>query len=520
MAKIIRFGPYRFDPAAEILFCGTEPVALGQRAIALLRVLIEQPGVPISKETLIEAAWPGLAVEESNLTVQIAALRRVFEEEAGGKGWIETLARRGYRYTGPDVETEESSAAAAGDLPQPARPDKPSIAVLPFQNLSNDPEQGFFADGIVEEITTSLSRFRRLFVIARNSSFTYKGRAIDVKQVGRELGVRYLLEGSVRKADSRVRITAQLVDADTGNHIWAERYDRHLTDIFAVQDEITEQVVTAVEPQIYAAEGVRAKRKPPESLDAWECVVRALSFVNSRAKADLDAATALLQKAILLDPSYARAHSLLAFVTALAAHLGWAPRETSLLGASDAAHKALFLDPNETWAYYALACVLIFRGQTDAAAEECRKALALDPSFALAYTLLGIALCFLGRSEEAWAQFDQADRLSPRDLLTRGNAGVNNMGRSWASFVAGRYCEGIAFARKAIAESASLTPAYRILVVNYALAGKISESKLALEDLKRVQPNVTPSWIKEWVLFTRAEDRRKYLEAFHLAGFL
>jgi TolB-like protein len=521
MAKIYQFGRYRLDPAAEFLFCDTEPVALGQRAIALLRVLIEQPGTPVSKVSLIEAAWPKLAVEESNLTVQIAALRRVFEKEAGGKVWIETLSRRGYRYVGPAVVIEEDSpTTAVTTSPSPMRPDKPSIAVLPFQNLSDDPEQGYFADGIVEEIITSLSRFHRLFVIARSSSITYKDRAIDVKQVGRELGVRYLLEGSVRKANSRVRIAAQLIDADSGHHIWADRYDRDFIDIFAVQDEITEQVVSAVEPQLYAAEGIRAKRKPPESLDAWECVVRALSFVSSRAKTDLDAAAKLLQKAITLDPGYARAHSLLSFITALAAHLGLQPRENSLLRASDAAHKALFLDPDEPWAYYALACVLIFRRETEAGAEECRKALALDPNFALAYTLLGIALCFLGRSEEAWPQFEKAERLSPRDLLTRGNAGVNNMARSWACFIAGRYRDGIEFARKAITESPSLTPAYRILVVNYALAGEIDASKSALKDLKRVQSDLTPGWIKEWMLFTRAEDQRRYLDGFHLAGFI
>jgi adenylate cyclase len=163
-------------------------------------------------------------------------------------------------------------------------PSKPSIAVLPFQNMSGDPSQDYFADGVVEDITTALSRIRWLFVIARNSSFTYKGRMVDVKQVGRELGVRYALEGSVRKAANRVRVTAQLIDAGTGHHVWAERYDRELAAIFALQDEITERVVAAVEPQLYAAEGIRAKRKPPESLDAWECVVRALSCVNSRSQ--------------------------------------------------------------------------------------------------------------------------------------------------------------------------------------------------------------------------------------------
>lgn len=518
MVEVYRFGPYRLDPAAEILFCGTEPSGLGRRAVALLRVLVAQSGVPISKDALIEAAWPGLAIEESNLTVQVAALRRALEQEAGGKDWIETLPRRGYRYVGPMVSIGEESIATATS-PTLVRPDKPSIVVLPFQNLSDDPEQGYFADGIVEEIITSLSRFRRLFVIARNSSFTYKGRAIDAKQVGCELGVRYLLDGSVRKAGRRVRITAQLVDTDTGHHIWADRYDRDLTDIFAVQDEITEQVIAAVEPQLYAAEGVRARRKPPDSLDAWECVIRALPYVSSRAKSDLDAASKLLQRAITIDGTYARALSLLSFITALAAHLGFAPREPSLDHAWDAARKALRFDSDEPWAYYALACVLIFKGQAAAGADECRKALVLDPNFALAYTLLGIAMCFQGQSEEAWQQYDVAERLSPRDLLTRGNAGVNNMARSWACFVAGRYNAGAVFAQKAIAESPSLTPAHRILVVNYALAGDIGASKRALEELKRAQTDITPSWIRDWVLFTQPHDRQKYLEGFRLAGF-
>src|SRR5215813_3020611 len=196
-------------------------------------------------------------------------------------------------------------------------PSKPSISVLPFQNMSGDASEDYFADGVVEEITTALSRIRWLFVIARNSSFTYKGRMVDVKQVGRELGVRYALEGSVRKEANRVRVTAQLIDAVTGHHVWAERYDRELAGIFALQDEITERVVAAVEPQLYAAEGMRAKRKQPESLDAWECVVRALSCVNSRSQNDYAMARELLERAIELDPAYAQAHALFAYVMGL-----------------------------------------------------------------------------------------------------------------------------------------------------------------------------------------------------------
>src|SRR5215475_12947470 len=218
------FGPFRLDALGETLFRGTEPVALSQRAVALLRMLVDRAGAPVTKDALIKAAWPDLAVEDSNLTVQIAALRRALREVPGGESWIVTLPRRGYRFVGPVVTKSEDRVPAtptvdAATRPAPiqalALPDKPSIAVLPFDNLSGDPEQGYFVDGMVEDIITALSRIRWLFVIARNSSFTYKGRAVDVKQVGRELGVLYVMEGSVRRAGNRIRISAQLLDATT-----------------------------------------------------------------------------------------------------------------------------------------------------------------------------------------------------------------------------------------------------------------------------------------------------------------
>jgi TolB-like protein len=261
MVTIRRFGPFRLDAETQILFCGGEPTMLGQRAVALLWLLLEHAREPVSKDALIEAAWPGLAIEDSNLTVQIAAMRRVFEEAAGGAGWIETLPRRGYRYVGPEVSTGKAPHDASVPMsPSLTLPDKPSIAVLAFSNLSGDPDQEYFADGIVEDIISGLSRIKWLFVVARNSSFSYKGRAIDVKQIGRDLGVRYVLEGSLRKAGTRLRITTQLIEAETGSHLWAERYDRNLDDVFLVQDEITVAVVGAMEPNLRAAEIQHVKR--------------------------------------------------------------------------------------------------------------------------------------------------------------------------------------------------------------------------------------------------------------------
>jgi TolB-like protein len=286
MATVHTFGPYRLDADAEILFRGPEPTVLGQRAVALLRMLLERPGEPVSKDALIKAGWPRRAIEDSNLTVQIAALRRIFEEGAGGASWIETLPRRGYRYVGPAVATDNSLAAAIPRTSSLALPNKPSVAVLPFSNLSGDPEQEYFSDGMVEDIVAGLSRIKWLFVVARNSSFAYKGKAIDVTRVGRELGVRYILQGSLRKHGSRVRISAQMIEAETGGHVWAEHYDRPLDDIFALQDEIALSVVGAIEPTLRRAEVERVKRKRPESLDAYDLVLQAQPdrrFRDSRA---------------------------------------------------------------------------------------------------------------------------------------------------------------------------------------------------------------------------------------------
>jgi TolB-like protein len=218
MVASYKFGPFHLDTATEVLFRGAEPLALGRRAVALLRALVEQSGMPVSKDALIEAGWPSVTVDESNLTVQIGALRRVLKEVPDGEHRIDTLPRRGYRFVGQVVKEENSSAAASpsGAAPALALPDKPSIAVLPFVNMSGDPEQDYFADGMAEEIITALSRCSWLFVIARNSSFTYKGKSVDVRQVGRELGVRYVLEGSVRRGGDRLRFTGQLIDAISG----------------------------------------------------------------------------------------------------------------------------------------------------------------------------------------------------------------------------------------------------------------------------------------------------------------
>src|SRR3954454_4201561 len=269
---------------------------IGQRAVTLLRQLLRRAGAPVSKETLISEAWPGLAIEDSNLTVQVAALRRTLER-AGGASWIETLPRRGYRYVGPAIAIERGGAAA-NEPSALALPDKPSIAVLPFANLSGNPEDGYFADGVVDDIITGLSRLKWLFIIARNSSFTYRGHNVDVKQVGRELGVRYVLEGSLRKSGDRVRITGQMIDASAGTHLWADRFDSALQDIFDLQDRVTAKVVGEIAPRLEQVEIERAKRKPTENLDAYDYFLRGLASLHEWTRESNDEALRLFYHAI------------------------------------------------------------------------------------------------------------------------------------------------------------------------------------------------------------------------------
>ena len=485
MATILEFGPFRLDADAGILFHGAEPTGLGQRAVALVASLTQRSGAPMSKEALIEAAWPGLAIEDSNLTVQIAAVRRIFEELAGGADWIETLPRRGYRYVGPAVTARDRDRTTAGPgSPALALPDRPSVAVLPFSNLSGDAEQDYFIDGTVDDIITGLSRINWLFVIARNSAFTYKGRTVEVKQVGRELGVRYVLEGSVRKAHDRVRITAQLVDASSGAHVWAERYDRPYDDIFALQDEIALSVVGAIAPSLRRAEVRRVSRKRPDSLDAYDLVLRAQPDVDSGMPEQATRALALLERAIALEPAYALAHGNAAMChhcLFLRAGLQEVERAASIRHARAAIlhgqDDALAL----TWAGFSIG----MDGHDRAAASTAfEAALAISPSSALTYILGSVMLAWGGEAARAIEWSERGLRLSPFDSW------------AWAAFDAqalshfhrGDYEK----ATHAAYRSVQANPAHSITHVQLAAAlarlGRLEEAKAAAARVLDLHP--------------------------------
>ena len=404
-------------------------------------------------------------------------------------------------------------SATASAKTEPSTVTRPSIAVLPFANMSGDPEQEYFADGISEEIITGLSRLRWLFVIARNSSFTYKGKAVDIKRVARELGVRYVLEGSVRKGGNRVRITAQLIDAATGNHIWADRYDGELTDVFALQDEITRKAVAAIEPSLLEAEGVRSQHRAPEDLDAWDMVMRANSQFWRLTKSDSEAAIAMLRRAVQRHPDYAPAHSMLAFALLVSRQVGWISIEPEVNEPAALAAHAVELDDRDPWAHLALGYVAFTRRRTDEAVDEFQHALDLNPNFAGAHGFLGHALVLDGRSDQAIAHSEQAIRMSPHDPQ---NA-LFNVGLAAAHYLAGRYNEAIVYGRKAMQQRFGLTNGHRIYIASLAQAGQIDEARAALAKLQELQPGHSIAWIERNIPYTPG-PMAKFLEGMRKAG--
>ncbi|HUC48283.1 MAG TPA: winged helix-turn-helix domain-containing tetratricopeptide repeat protein [Xanthobacteraceae bacterium] len=514
------FSDHMLDVERRELRCGRDPVPIEPQVFDLLVYLLQNRDHVVTKDDLIATVWGGRIVSESTLTSRINAARKAIGDNGEEQRLIRTIARKGFRFVGEvRAQTASDTAPAAGDspeLPRPALPlpDRPAIAVLPFINMTDDPAQDYFSDGISEDIITALSKLRWFFVIARNSSFIYKGKAVHLKQIGDELGVGYVVEGSVRKVGERVRITAQLNDVATGSHIWAERYDRDLADVFAVQDEITEAIVAAIEPQLYAAENFRARRKPPDSMDAWDLVMRALSHYWRVTRQDNVVAQALLEKAIVLDPNYGQALGVLATSHTFSAHMGWEDMAVAAPIAERAAVAAILANSEDPWAHHALGCVYLFARRFDDSLAEFEAALRLNPNFSLAQGYHGLALAYCGRWEEAARAAQRALRLSPRDPLAAIYCGIV----AYAQYVGRNYEEAMRLAREGIRQRSDFVGAHRVLTAAAAMAGQNDLAKVALKDLRRAQPNVSLDWIAKEMPIQQDADREHYLEGFRRAG--
>jgi adenylate cyclase len=437
-----------------------------------------------------------------------------FAFEDAGEQRVKNIARplRVYHVRPGQVAGEEMNA------PQPplALPDKPSLAVLPFTNMSGDPEQEFVSDGIAEDVITALSRHPSLFVIARNSTFTYKGRAVDVKQVGRELGVRYVLEGSVRKAGNRIRVTAQLIEAETGNHVWANRYDRDLADIFAVQDEITHALTTALTPAIADAELRRAIRKPPESLDAWAAYQRGLWHLSKANSEDDTIAQSFFRQAIDLDPTFAPGYSALALAQLQAAaiyqKLSLAEAQSS---AEALARRAVSLDGADAEARSCLGWALQARGELDGALVEIERALAMSPNLAVAHWQRGATLIFSGQPMKGLDALETCIRLDPRDPFMA----VRLLHIACGLYFAREY-EGVIEAAKRLIRSYPDFPMiYRWPAAALGQLGRAAEAREWLEKAISYAPGAFKMYVHNRVPWFRPEDHAHLVEGLRKAGW-
>src|SRR4051812_38893047 len=460
----VSFGRFQFDLGRRELSRDGIPVRLGSRALDVLFVLATARGNVITKDELLARVWPGQVVEENNLQVQVSALRKALDEEKSGQSYLVTVPGRGYRLIG-----------VAGGSPGPPPPDKPAIAVLPFQNMSDDPQQEYFADGIVEDIITALCHMRWLFVIARDSSFAYKGRTADVKQVGRELGVRYVVEGGIRRAAQRVRITAQLIDASTGAHLWADHFDGGLEDIFDLQDRVTASVVGAIAPKLEQVEIERAKRKPTESLDAYDYYLRGVANSSQWLKEPTEEALRLFYKAIELDPGFAAAYGMAAWCFVMRKGNRWVvDRASDVAEAARLSRQAVDLGADDAVALAGAGYTLTFVvHDLDNGSAHIDRAIALNPNFATAFVSSSWSKAFLGECDEAIKRAATAMRLSPLDPFTYRALGAIGL----AHFIASRYDEASLWGEKSVQLRPHYLPAICYLAAAKELSGRHAEAQ-------------------------------------------
>jgi TolB-like protein len=508
--RALTFGRYRLEPRVGLM-CGDREVHLTPKALALLSFIANRRGEVLTKEDLFGAVWPDVAVGDAALVTCIQEVRKALGDDARRPRYIETVHRRGYRFVGKIAPGEKRIVEVSRGLPLP---DKPSIAVLPFDNMSGDPEQEYFADGMSEDLITGLARIHWLFVIARNSTFVYKNRIVDVKQVARELGVRYVLEGSVRRAGTRLRISTQLIDAVTGGHHWAEHYDRELGDIFAVQDEITGSVAAAIEPRVLAAEGIRTLSRSTNDLDAWELVARAQTQFWRMTKADCGTAIAALHRAAEAYPYYAPARSLLGFCLVFAAHMGWTNRERDLIPGREHAARAIALDDRDPWGHIAQGYWALMERRTEESIASFRRALDFNPNSASAHAHLGHGLAFSGRDREAIVHAQDAIRLSPLDPLMAMFLGSIAV----AHYTAGRYSEAIEYTTQAARLRPGFQGAQRLRCASLAQAGRIDEARAYLVSVRREQPRLSLDWIRTYVPYQTPELIERFLDGMRKAG--
>jgi adenylate cyclase len=511
---VYRFSGFVLDLArGALLDAQGREVPLRAKSFELLCLFVTNAGRLLDRDAINKAIWDDVTVTDGSIAQCVRDIRRALCDER--QEMLKTVPRRGYIF---------ATAVSSGYEQQPTGvtaeflplPDKPSIAVLAFTNMSGDPEQEYFSDGIADDIITELSRSRSLFVIARNSSFTYEGHAVDARQVARELGVRYVLEGSVRRSDSRIRATAQLIDAETGNHIWAERYDRALEAVFAVQDEITKAVVTAILPAVADAELRHALRKPPESLGAWEAYQRGLWHMGKASAEDNERAKQFFKRAMAVDKEFVPAYTAMAVVCNQEASVfGTFPFHEGVRLSKDWACRAVEMKENDAEAQAVLAWATFLEGISDEVWDRVSLALEISPNLARAYFVMGVALVLSGQPSHGRSKLLTALRLNPRDPV---NAVVLNT-IAWSYFCERDYMRALDAARRVVSRFPKRPSAYRCVAASLGQLGRFDEAHDALQKAIEVSPEAFDLYVQNRLPFHSPEHYEHLLEGLRKAGW-
>ncbi len=528
---IFQFDAYTLDITRGCLCAAGREVELRPKSFEVLRLLVENAGRIVAKEELIGTVWPNVTVTDESLTRCISEVREALADD--DQKIIKTVPRRGYRLSipvarlDPDIVSAPQSAAAkierassdsARDLPfDPPHSDRACVAVLPFVNISGDPQQEYFSDGITEDIITELSRFSELLVIARNSTFQYKGKALDVRQIGRELGARYVLEGSIRRSGDRVRISAQLIDAVSSIHRWAERYDRELSDIFAVQDEVARTIVTVLAAHVTKAEAERTLLKPPSTWEAYDYYLRGTeTYWHGLSERTIDyvyEARRLLEKSLSIDPNYARTYAVLARTYV---HTYLEPRDHDYLSPAglDRAHalaqEAVRHDPQLPQAHAQLGWVLVFKRRHEEAIAEFERAVSLNPNFT--DFSFGLVLAFAGEPTRAVEVLQANMRLDPFQPASR----LGYLGHAY--YMLKRYTESIPPLRECAARQSIFRIGHLWLAAAYAQSGEIANAKAAAAEVLRIEPGFTIDRWKCTAVYRDPSDAEHLFDGLRKAG--
>jgi TolB-like protein/Flp pilus assembly protein TadD len=517
---IYQFGSFILDTARRELRAGGDLVAVEPQVFDVLTYLIEARDRVVSRDDLLETVWHGRIVSEATLSSRLNAARTAVGDNGVEQRLIRTLPRKGVRFVGkvrevapelpPDTPSSEPAVWRSG-------PKLPSIAVLPFTNMSGDPEQDYFADGMAEEIITALSRTSGLLVIARNSSFTYRGKAIDIRQVGQELGVGYVLEGSVRRSQGQLRITGQLVDAVSGAHLWSDRFDGNHDDVFELQDRVAESVAAAIEPTLQWAEIGRLSRNRPDRLDAYDLLLRAHALLSDFTAAGMEEALGCLDQALAVDPSYAPAMAAAAYCRAQNHFQGWAQQDDAARAdAVRLAWRAVELAPNDAQVLWMAAFAVWNMAQSgrERARELFSRSLLVNPNSAMALTLAGWIETMCGNQRTGREMVERAQRINPRDPRGWLMSGVMAI----AAVIDENYAEALRWAEQALAQNQRFAVALRVVAVAFVKLGQLDRAREAVKQLLEIEPKLTISGFFARIPVPLESMAKTYADALKEAG--